>query len=200
MPNCNGYKISNLEKKISREVKNLGFKSEVSSNLKIANFLDITFDLYNNSNNPFNKNNDIPSYVNVNSNHPKCIIKQIPTAVNLRINRLLSSKRIFEYNKESYNEALYNSGFNKKLEFLDLNRVNKYRDNDSQHTKYRMNNTKNSNDHFGNRNYKNRNRHRKIIWFNPPFCKLTNIHISKYFVNLNDKHFPKNDILSKIFL
>ena len=62
-----------------------------------------------------------------------------------------------------------------------------------------MNNTNNSNDHLGNSNYKNLNRHKKIIWFNPPFCKLANINIGKYFLNLIDKHFQKNNILSKIF-
>ena len=157
IPNSNGPKTSNLQKKIIREFKNLGFKTEIFSNLKIANFLDITFDLNNNSNKRFNKNNDIPSYINVNSNHPWSIIKQIPTAINLRIDRLSSPKRIFLNNKEPYYEALHKSSFNKKLEFLDLNRTNKYRDNNNNNndnTKYRMNNTNNSNDHLGNSNYK----------------------------------------------
>ena len=62
-----------------------------------------------------------------------------------------------------------------------------------------MNNTKNSNEHLGNSHYKNKNRNRKIIWFSPLFCKLTNINKSKYFLNLIDKHLPKNNTLSKIF-
>ena len=93
IPISNSPKTSNRPKKIIREFKNLGFKIEILSNIKIANFVDLTFD---NSNKPSNENNDIPSYINVNSNHPGCIIKQIPTAVNVRINRLSSSKRIFE--------------------------------------------------------------------------------------------------------
>ena len=56
--------------------------------------------------------------------------------------------------------------------------------------KYRMNNTNNSSEHLGNSNYKNKNSHRKI-WFNPPSCKLTNINIGKYFLNLIEKHFQK---------
>ena len=62
-----------------------------------------------------------------------------------------------------------------------------------------MNNTNNSKDHLGNRYFKNQNRHRKIKCFKPPFRKLTNINIGKYFLNLIDKTFPKNNILSKIF-
>ena len=37
------------------------------------------------------------------------------------------------------------------------------------------------------------NKSRKVIWFNLPFCKLANINIEKYFLNLLDKP------LSKIF-
>ena len=98
---------------------------------KIANFLDITFDLNNNFYKPFNKNNDIPSYINVNSNHPRCFIKQISIELNLKLKRLSSSKRIFEYNKELFDKALHNSSFNKKLEFLDFNRTIEYRDNNT---------------------------------------------------------------------
>ena len=52
--------------------------------------------LDNNSFKPFNKNNDKPTYIKVNCNHSRSIIIQIPNAVNLRINRPSSSKRIFE--------------------------------------------------------------------------------------------------------
>ena len=45
-----------------------------------------------------------------------------------------------------------------------------------------------------------KNRKRKIIWFNPsPFCRLTNIHIGKYFLKLVDKHFKDGNKLHKIF-
>ena len=38
-----------------------------------------------------------------------------------------------------------------------------------------------------------------MIWFNPPLCELFNISIGKYFKNLIDKHFTKDNPLSKIF-
>ena len=40
---------------------------------------------------------------------------------------------------------------------------------------------------------------RKIIRFNPPFCKSTIVNIGKNFLNLIDEYFPKNNILSRIF-
>ena len=33
----------------------------------------------------------------------------------------------------------------------------------------------------------------------PPFCRLANIHVGKYFLKLIDKHFKHNNILHKIF-
>ena len=50
-----------------------------------------------------------------------------------------------------------------------------------------------------NKEISRRNKKRKIIWFNPTFCKLVNINIGKYFLKLIDKHFNQNDILPKIF-
>ncbi len=35
---------------------------------------------------------------------------------------------------------------------------------------------------------KNKNRQRKIIWFNPPYGKQANIDLGKYFLILIDKH------------
>ena len=49
------------------------------------NFLEVTFNLDYNTIKPFNKNNYIPTYINVNSNHPRSITKQIANAVKLRI-------------------------------------------------------------------------------------------------------------------
>ena len=85
MPNSNGPLSSSIQKSIRRAFKFLGFKIEISSNIRIVNFLDVTLDLSNNSYKPFIKTNQNPSYINVNSNPPKNIIKHISKAVNLRI-------------------------------------------------------------------------------------------------------------------
>ena len=44
-----------------------------------------------------------------------------------------------------------------------------------------------------------KNRKRKIIWFNPHFCRLASINVGKYFLKLIDKHFKHSNILHKIF-
>ena len=76
IPNSDGPKCSSIQKKI-RAFKFLGIKTEISSNIKIANFLDVTLNLSDNSYRPFLKTNQYPSYINVNSNHPSSIIKQV---------------------------------------------------------------------------------------------------------------------------
>ena len=54
--------------------------------------------------------------------------------------------------------------------------------------------------YYTNNNHSNRsgkNRNRRVIWFNPPFCKLTIMNIGKYFLNLLDKHFNRDNSLRK---
>ena len=47
--------------------------------------------------------------------------------------------------------------------------------------------------------YSQKNRKRKIIWFNPHFCRWASINVGKYSLKLIDKHFKHNSILHKIF-
>lgn len=48
-------------------------------------------------------------------------------------------------------------------------------------------------------NKRRKNRIRKIIWFNPPFDSNVNINIGKQFLNLINKHFPKDHKYHKLF-
>ena len=48
-------------------------------------------------------------------------------------------------------------------------------------------------------NTNNRNRQRKILWFNPPSSRSMNANIRKVFLNLVRKYFPKHHKLHKIF-
>ena len=46
---------------------------------------------------------------------------------------------------------------------------------------------------------RNRIRKKDIIWFNPPFSKTVETNIGRKFLQLIDKHFPRNNNLHKIF-
>ena len=111
-----------------------------------------------------------------------------------RINRLSSCKRIFEESKSIYDEALKNRGFQCRLEYVNpVNFSSNGRSNSSgTHALIKVGNT---NYNPSNRSGKNKNC--SVIWFKMPFCKLTNINIVKYFLNLLDRHFTWDNPLRK---
>ena len=47
---------------------------------------------------------------------------------------------------------------------------------------------------------KTKHRKRMVIWFNPTFCKLSNINTCKYFVKLIDRLFNKDNALNEILI
>ena len=64
----------------------------------------------------------------------------------------------------------------------------------------RGNNNNNNNDNNNNNNPRTgKQRKRNIIWFNPPFSKNVATKIGRYFLNLVDKHFPRDHKFHKIF-
>ena len=61
--------------------ENFGLKITITTNLKAVNFLDVTFNLYTEKYQPFEKPNGTLTYINVNSNHPSDIIKALPNNI-----------------------------------------------------------------------------------------------------------------------
>ena len=51
------------------------------TNLKVLNFLDLTLNLSTSKYEPYSKSDDKPLYINVNSNHPPNIIKNLPESI-----------------------------------------------------------------------------------------------------------------------
>ena len=78
----NGPKTSNIKKKIIRAFKLLNLRIQIATNLKIVDFLDVTLNLNNGTFKPFSKNDSAPRYINISSNHPRSVLRQIPNAVN----------------------------------------------------------------------------------------------------------------------
>ena len=145
-------------------------KITAESNIRIVNFLDVTFDLNNGKYRPYRKPNDDPLYINRYSNHPPSIIRQLPTSINKRIALLSSDEQTFTESPPAYQNALDHSNFNHDLNY-------------TQHVPQQA----------------RRNRQRNIIWFNPPFSMNVCTNIGRNFLNLIDKHFPSHHNLHKIF-
>ena len=121
-----------------------GFRLDIQTDLKIADYLDVTLNLYDGTVSPFRKRNQDLRYVNRGSNHPIQVFKHVPKGIEHRLPNNSSNKEIFERSKQEYEEALKNDGYRIKLE---------YRDREESNTR------------------KRRNRHRKISRFNPPKTK-----------------------------
>ena len=185
-------------RKLIRAFKLLGLRIQIASNLKIGDVLDVTLNLNYGTFKPFSKNDSAPRYINVSSNHPRSILRQIPNAVNLRINKLSSCKKNFEENKSRYDDALKKSGFQGRLEYLTPVDINSRVENDNGGTRtlIKVGEVINNSSHEKRRG---KNTNRKVVWFNPPFFRLANINIGKYFLYLLDKHYNRDNPLSRIF-
>ena len=64
-------------------------------NLKTVDFLDVRFDLINNTYRPFRKPNSEPVYIHKQSNHPPNILKELPKSINKRISDISCDQNVF---------------------------------------------------------------------------------------------------------
>ena len=65
--------IEKIKKEICKIFSEHKLKITIEANKKCVNFLDITFDLRTRAYKPYNKPDNIPQYVHLNSNHPPSI-------------------------------------------------------------------------------------------------------------------------------
>ena len=144
----------------------MGLALTIQRNLTMGNFLDVTFNLKDGTYKPYKKPNDIPTYININSNHPSNIIKQIPTIISKRMSQISSNEEIFKNAAPYYENALKANGYQQTLSY--------------------QSETLNE----GSR----RNRSRKIIWFNPPFSINVKSNIAREFLPPNKQTFPEETI------
>ena len=141
LKNHSGRQAERVKKQLHSTFQSLGLRLTAQVNVTEANFLDVTMDLRTDAYKPYRKPNDMPVFINTQSNHPPAIIKQIPISVSKRISKLSSTVESFTNTAPMYNNALKSSGYTESLAFA------------------------------GERTDQSpkRQRHRNIIWFNPPF-------------------------------
>ena len=84
----------------------IDFKIEIVTNLAEIGFLDVTFNLENNTYHPYKKSNENLIYIDVSSNHPTQIKNQITKVISDRLSRNCSNADIFNNTKLEYEEAL----------------------------------------------------------------------------------------------
>ena len=77
--NCSGLQMEKIKKHLQKVFKSNGLDVIIECNMKVVNYLDVTFNLNDDGTYwPYQKPDNIIQYIHVESNHPPNIIKQIP--------------------------------------------------------------------------------------------------------------------------
>ena len=119
--------MDRLRKDIINIFKSEGLSITIEINLDETDFLDVSLNLTSNKYFPFRKPNNEPSYINVNSNHPETIIRDLPQMINKRLSDLSCNQEEFDKAKNMYEKALRNSGFKSNLHYEKQQRTRKNR-------------------------------------------------------------------------
>ena len=112
-----GRVLDKKRKQLEKICKDNGLGITALTNIKVVNFLDVTFDLTSKSYKPYRRPNSKLSYLHVDSDHPSSVIKSVPKTVETRLSTLSSTREIFEAEKTVYEDALKMSGHKVKLEY-----------------------------------------------------------------------------------
>ena len=174
-----GRKMDLIRKNLHKCFKDEGLKIVVETNVKKANFLDVTLDLEDGTFRPYRKPNDTPRYIHKDSNHPPALIKNLQPMINRRLNAISCNKTAFDESKQLYQDALQKSGHNQPLQWMGNDPVDGTMN--QTHGKVK------------------KSRSRKIIWFNPPYSQSVKTNIGKEFFRILEKHFPKRHKFHKLF-
>ena len=103
-----------VKKKLCKIFKNHGLNITVECNLRITDFLDVTFDLQTGKYYRYRKVNSELLYIHKQSNQPPCITKQIPAMISKRISNISCDKESFDKAAPYYNNALKKQQFQQK--------------------------------------------------------------------------------------
>ena len=77
--NCSGPQMEKIKKHLQKVFKNNGLDVIIECNMKLVNYLDVTFNLNDDGTYwPYQKPDNIIQYIHIEFNHPPNIIKQIP--------------------------------------------------------------------------------------------------------------------------
>ena len=164
-----GSQADRARKAITKIFKDCDLKVTVEPLLPCTNFLDVTLDLASGNHWPFHKENNELQYINMKSNHPPTIIKHLPAAITHRISTLSCNPEEYMKALPAYKEALENSSHQLPNQPTQPSTRNK------------------------------RQRHRNIIWLNPPYNQNVTINVAGRFLRLISIHFPKRHKYHKLF-
>ena len=109
--------LDKMRKNIIALFNEEGLIITVDTNLIETDFLGVTFNRATGKFFPFRKPNSVPLYINVKTNHPSTIIKDIPKMINKRLSELSCNKDEFDKAKLLYEKSLQESGYKKSMSY-----------------------------------------------------------------------------------
>ena len=113
--NKSGPESEKIKKSIQTIFRENELKITNQCNLKIVDYLDVTFNVIDFSYRPFNKTNNEINYIHKRSNQHPSIIKQLHLSVERRLSKLFSNEKIFNDSVPIYQDALIKAVYNHKL-------------------------------------------------------------------------------------
>ena len=100
--NASGPQMDKIRKQMHGIFKKHDLSITTEINLSATDFLDVSFNLSQNTYSPFRKPGSKPLYINSESNHPPTIIRQLPSMINKRLKELSCNKEEFDKAKQFY--------------------------------------------------------------------------------------------------
>ena len=117
LQNTPGPNAERLMKYIIQIFHQHDLKVVTDTNLVRTDFLDVTLDLSSGKYWPYRKPNDHPLYIDIRSNHPLTIKRQVPSMIEKRLSQISCDKSEFQTAIPMYEQALQTSGHHQKLQF-----------------------------------------------------------------------------------
>ena len=167
-----GPQVERLRKNLFNFFGQYKLKITIEANIKATDFLDISMNLETGIHRPFRKEDSVPTYINVNSNHPPHIKQNLPIMISKRISKLSSNEEVFNEEANLYNEGLRQAGYIEKIHYIQ--------------------------DDQPNNQSSSKTRKRKIIYFCPPWNDALASNLGRRFLELVDQCF-KDTPLAKLF-
>ena len=117
LKNKSGPQSEQVKKNNQKIFKEHGLDIIIQCNMKVVNYLDVTFNLNDGTYKPYTKPNNEIKYIHKNSNHPASVIRQIPLSIESRLSTLSFNEEIFQEAVPPYQKTLQNSGYRHTLNY-----------------------------------------------------------------------------------
>ena len=123
-------RIDPLVKALHEIFNRHSLRIKIKHSLKSVDFLDLTLHLQSGEYEPFRKEDNVPIYVNKGSNHPPNITNHIPRMIEKMVSDNSSSEAIFNKHKKVYSDALKQSGYDGRIQYVPQKQTSKRRSSD----------------------------------------------------------------------